>query len=179
MHLWLNKVPGTLLSYYFTSFIIGWCRKQIFSPSCHARRRSPLSTAVHGPLGALSAQSSYSTAFLPPRRVSPTPPLGLVVGESAWPRCPAPGRRVARRHGSGDRRVPSRGPSCCACARTRTHHWLGANTARARESAGFGRPRRPHPPSPPSTPSAAPPRRPEPLIELAITFSLFRAKAQP
>ena len=179
MNLWLNKVPRTLLSYYFTSFIIGWCRKQIFSPSCHARRRSPLSTAVHGPLGALSAQSSYSTAFLPPRRVSPTPPLGLVVGESAWPHCPAPGRRAARRrHGSGDRRVPSHGPSCCACVCTRTCRWLGANAARASESAGFGRLRRPHPPSPPSTPSATPPRRPEPLIEFAITSSLFRAKAQ-
>jgi len=143
------------------------------------RRRQPPSAVVHRPLGPLSAQSSHSTAFLPPRRVSPMPPLGLVVDESALPRCPAPGRRAARcRHGSGDRRVPSRGPSYYACARTRTCRWLGANAARARESAGFGRLRRPHPPSPPSTPSATPPSRQEPLIEFAITSSLFRAKAQ-
>ena len=105
--------------------------------------------------------------------------MGSLLAESAWTRCPTPGRRAARRwHGSGYRRVPSRGPSCCACACTRTRRWLGANVARACESAGFGRLRRPHPSSPPSTPSATPPRRPESLVEFAITSSLFRTKAQ-
>jgi len=65
LHPWLNKVPGTLLSYYFTSFIIGWCGKQIFpelpcSPPLVAKRRCSPSTSF-----VLRLESPLCSRYLP------------------------------------------------------------------------------------------------------------------